>query len=105
MNIPKWMSELRATAKAATPGPWLNGDRVETCTDVDTDHADIYREDPEDGNCTIACATCPPADAEHIAAANPKVILWLLDMLEHSAVAAKAGTWEILEDAYEAGPR
>jgi hypothetical protein len=62
---------LRALMERATPGPWLNGERIlaaDGCIALQAeDHADIYRETP-DGNCNVACATFTPEDAGLIVA-------------------------------------
>jgi len=57
------LDRLERLLAAATPGPWINGERIEECASLGAEHADIYRV-TEDGNCNVACATFSAADAE-----------------------------------------
>ncbi len=68
------MAELRALAKAATPGPWL----------IQKPYTQEVRH-PAGGPLGGTGEVCEPhreQDAAFIAAANPTVIVQLLDMID-----------------------
>ncbi|ECA9496809.1 ead/Ea22-like family protein [Salmonella enterica subsp. enterica serovar Haifa] len=80
MNIDK--RTLREVAEKATPGPW------KVFSDIDTKTFSIHT--PRDKRCEnvikwggFDCQPNAEANAEFIAAFNPKVALALLDELEH----------------------
>jgi len=77
---------LRELLRAATPTPWINGERVDECAAVNESHADIYHVS-EGENCTVGCATFSPADAELVVAAV-NALPELLDELEKLRIVA-----------------
>ena len=79
------VAELRRLAEAATPGPWeafgaVDGRRGERWLGVTTDMRAI--ESARAGD-VFAAQNCTRQDALFIAAANPAVVLGLLDRLAH----------------------
>jgi hypothetical protein len=78
------IAKLRELLEKATPGPWLNGERIfpeDNCIALqDEEHADIYRA-TEHGNCNVACATFDAGDADLVVALR-NVAPELLDELE-----------------------
>jgi len=88
---PTERAELRRKAKAATPGPWRASNPTDECLDdhiigpIGTDFVCSF--EPEIG----------VADLEFIAAANPAVVLELLDTLD--AASALKVAKEALEGA------
>ena len=85
------LAELRRLAEAATPGPWeafgaVDGRRGERWLGVTTDMRAI--ESARAGD-VFAAQNCTRQDALFIAAANPAVVLALLDAAaERDALAA-----------------
>lgn len=76
------LTELRRLAEAATPGPW------ESFLDCGEWQITTVEEDTED---EITVATSPDGnDGSFIAAANPAVVLWLLNELEGMTNLAKS---------------
>lgn len=76
MNLKK----LRELAEKATPGPWVVKYRDKSYQAyhwVESEHGDLG--EPEDGG---GLGTSTPENAEYIAAANPVVMLKLLDVVE-----------------------
>jgi hypothetical protein len=65
------IAELERLLATATPGPWINGERItpeDNCMALQAEeHADIYRESKH-GNCNVACATFGPVDADLVVA-------------------------------------
>lgn len=87
------LDDLRAKAEAATPGPWVGG-TVCTYTDEDGKRRGAGSVRREGGAIVFLAAQGPEiltADAEFIAAANPAVILGLLDRLERAEKTIAAG--------------
>ena len=79
------LAELRRLAESATPGPWeafgaVDGRRGERWLGVTTDMRAI--ESARAGD-VFAAQNCTRQDALFIAAANPAVVLGLLDHLAH----------------------
>ena len=79
------VAELRRLAEAATPGPWeafgaVDGRRGERWLGVTTDMR--ATESARAGD-VFAAQNCTRQDALFIAAANPAVVLGLLDRLAH----------------------
>ena len=62
------LCELELLHLAATPTPWVNGERLGSCVAVNEEHADIYWVS-EGENCNVACATFQPSDAAFVVAA------------------------------------
>ena len=94
---PETLAELRRMADAATPGPWEAATGAVLLAD-DSDHATHvwYRRWRDDRFLSIGKVLdneldqTTPEDAEYIAAANPAVVLALLDAAaERDALAAK----------------
>lgn len=89
---PETIAELRRLAEAATPGPWeafgaVDGRRGERWLGVTTDMR--ATESARAGD-VFAAQDCTRQDALFIAAANPAVVLALLDAAaERDALAAK----------------
>jgi hypothetical protein len=83
--------ELRAKAEAATPGPWWTGMHDGFSHTVEGSEADSH---------PVAQRLIQP-DAEYIAAANPSVVLALLDALDAAHAEAKKAhddlTWMAVE--------
>lgn len=79
------VAELRRLAESATPGPWeafgaVDGRRCERWLGVTTDMR--ATESARAGD-VFAAQNCTRQDALFIAAANPAVVLGLLDRLAH----------------------
>lgn len=89
------LDALQALAEAATPGPWREcGHDRGGCscaqvwsTAVDFPVATAFKNDEEMGHAPIGQ---PEANAAYIAAANPAVILALIDRLRKAEAAALA---------------
>lgn len=82
------IEQLREKARKATPGPWVAEEEFEVITTVE-------QRNPGRPSFPVICVTTVPyqqghdlpdeaasANTEHIAAANPKTILKLLDAIE-----------------------
>ncbi|EPN0318952.1 ead/Ea22-like family protein [Salmonella enterica] len=111
MNIDK--RTLREVAEKATPGPW------KVFSDIDTKTFSIHT--PRDKRCEnvikwggFDCQPNAEANAEFIAAFNPKVALALLDELEHyksreervtKLVMDNSTSWDALYKKLEAANR
>ena len=91
------VAELRRLAEAATPGPWeafgaVDGRRGERWLGVTTDMRAI--ESARAGD-VFAAQNCTRQDALFIAAANPAVVLALLDRLAHMTEARNNARAEV----------
>lgn len=77
------LGALKALAEKATPGPWVvtGGDN------------NLYGVDAQDDYVTLSDSTLPVSDAEFIAAANPEVVLALIERVQ----AAEAVIAEVTE--------
>ncbi len=111
MNIDK--RTLREVAEKATPGPW------KVFSDIDTKTFSIHT--PRDKHCEnvikwggFDCQPNAEANAEFIAAFNPKVALALLDELEHyksreervtKLVLDNSASWDALYKKLEAAEK
>ena len=104
--MPRWLDNLRANAKAATSRPWGRnvrragngwpGSQSEEICSLDRDHLWLLHDGSEEGN----------ANAQHIADANPRTLLWLLEMLELAGGAVRSDPRAIdWLERLEAGPR
>ena len=90
---PEMLAELRRLAEAATPGPWeafgaVGGRRGERWLGVTTDMR--ATESARAGD-VFSAQDCTRQDALFIAAANPAVVLSLLDHLTRAARAWDEG--------------
>ena len=100
---PEMLAELRRLAEAATPGPWeafgaVGGRRGERWLGVTTDMR--ATESARAGD-VFAAQDCTRQDALFIAAANPAVVLALLDAAaERDALAAKVERVRALADEW-----
>ena len=100
------VAELRRLAEAATPGPWeafgaVDGRRGERWLGVTTDMRAI--ESARAGD-VFAAQNCTRQDALFIAAANPAVVLALLDAAaERDALAVKVERVRALPAKHPAG--
>lgn len=91
---PDWLKQLREKAEAATLAPW-------GCDDHPAhDNVNDSEGDP------VLYAVGLEEDKRFIAAANPAVVLWLLDMLDEAVEMARTNYDpgpDFVED-FEAGP-
>lgn len=81
------LSDLRAKAEAATPGPWEFSPDDGSALDADA----VVVLDEAGDEALIVTTWIEAKDAEFIAAANPAVVLELLDRLERAERAIEEG--------------